>query len=293
MVRPRPVRPARTGMSDEETAPQTQDPPATDESASAPALASEISRRVGAILDAVEREAARLREEARADAARYLEDARIQADTLVAERRQRIAALSDELVAKSEAVVSRLDDAEPVRDGFENLVRALGDAAERLAHEAESEPELPPRPASHPAGDPIPAPAAPEQARPAFAEPVPAAADPASSQPPAFSAPPPPAPQQSPPPGPVQAGGHFEEQPQPARAPSPAGFAQPRGSSWRELDDARVIAIQMATAGSTRAEVGDHLRRTLGVPDPSRTLDEVFGSGTGAGDRVPWTGTGG
>jgi hypothetical protein len=235
-------------MSDEETAPQPRDPPAADESASAPVLASEISRRVGAILDAVEREAVRLREEARADAARYLEDARVRADALVAERRQLIAELSGELIAKSEAVVSRLDDAEPVREGFENLVRALGDAAERLALEAESEPQ-PPRPAPPVPSGPM-----------ATPEPMPAA-------------------------------GRSGDQPHPARAPSPAGFAQPRGSSWRELDDARTVAIRMAAAGSTRAEVGLHLTRALGVTDPTRTLDEVFGPGSG--DRLPRTGTGG
>lgn len=238
-------------MSDERTAPQGDGPVADEVSASA--LASEISRRVGAILDAVESEAVRLREEARADAARHLDDARRQADALVAERRQRIAELSDELVAKSEAVVSRLDDAEPVRDGFENLVRALGDAAERLADEMDPE---------------APAPAVPP------------------------AAPAPPAPGSTPDPA-HPAAGSFREQPHPAHPTAPAGFAQPRGSTWRDLDDARVIAVRMASAGSTRAEVGDHLTRALGVTDPSRTLDEVFGPGGNGGERVPRTGTDG
>ena len=91
--------------------------------------ASEISRRVGSILDAVEREAARLRAEARQEAALYCDYAKRRADALVDERRRRIAEISDELVGKSEAVVSRLDEAAPVRQGFENLVRALGGAA--------------------------------------------------------------------------------------------------------------------------------------------------------------------
>src|SRR5688572_32220371 len=99
--------------------------------------APEISRRVAAILDAVESEAQRLRDEARSDAERYLEDARRRADDLVAERQRRIAAVSDELLAKAEAVVGRLDDATPVREGFESLVRALAVAAERLARETD------------------------------------------------------------------------------------------------------------------------------------------------------------
>ena len=125
-------------MKEEETAPQQPDPIADWMGSSTPAMASEVSRRVGAILDSVEREAARLREEARADAARHLADARRQADQLVFDRQRRIAELSDDLVAKSEAVVARLDDAAPVRAGFEHLVRALAAAAERLSHEVQS-----------------------------------------------------------------------------------------------------------------------------------------------------------
>lgn len=99
--------------------------------------AAEVSRRVGSILDAVEEEAARLREEARVEAASYLDDARRRGDQLVAQRQRRIGELSDELIAKTEAVIARLDDAAPVQHGFENLVRALAAAAERLAREAE------------------------------------------------------------------------------------------------------------------------------------------------------------
>jgi cell division septum initiation protein DivIVA len=111
--------------------------PATESGdAVASALAAEVSRRVAAILESVESEAARVRDEARAEAAGYLDDARRRADALVAERQRRIAVLCDELVAGAEAVVARLEDAGPVRAGFEDLVRALGDAAERLGDEA-------------------------------------------------------------------------------------------------------------------------------------------------------------
>jgi hypothetical protein len=104
-----------------------------------PPAAAGLSQRVGAILDEVEAEAARIRAETEAESERILAAARERADALVAERRRRIAELSDELVTRSEAVVARLGDAAPVREGFDNLVRALGDAAERLATELEPE----------------------------------------------------------------------------------------------------------------------------------------------------------
>ena len=161
---------------DDEAPPPRQETPAGSgaEFAGAP----EISRRVSAILDAVEREAQRLREEAREEAARYLEQAKLRADGLVAERQRRIAVVSDELLAKAEAVVGRLDDAAPVRDGFENLVRALGDAAERLARETQRNGEFEPEPFHASTAPPEPpAGRAPVAAQPSgFAQPHPARA---------------------------------------------------------------------------------------------------------------------
>lgn len=200
-------------------------------------IASEVSRRIGSILDAVEEEAARLREEARREAASYLDDARRQADEALAERRRRIGELSDELIAKTEAVIARLDDAEPVRQSFENLVRALGDAAERLSREA-------------------------EHGRDRFQAP-PFATQPAQRAQPAAQPPP----TTTTPPGP----------PHPAPVPAPAP------------DSIQTIAIQMATSGWTRREVGDHLQRTLGFADPEPVLDEIFGPGSADDARVPWT----
>lgn len=101
--------------------------------------AAELARRVGTILDEVEAEAARVRAETRAEADRLLADARREADALVAERRRQISEVSDELIAHAAAVVARLEDATPVREGFDNLVRALGAAAERLADEIDEE----------------------------------------------------------------------------------------------------------------------------------------------------------
>lgn len=242
--------------------------------------AVEISRRVGSILDAVEAEAQRLREDARSEAADYLAQARQRADELVAERQRRIAEISDDLIAKSEAVVSRLEDAAPVRQGFENLVRALGDAAERLAYET-----------GPGAGETGPSAYAdvPPGAPPPPAQPVPGPLEPALDHPPPF---------EDPPADPGAPAAGFPPQPHPARAPSRPGWqnqgpppaADPAGSgAWQDLDDARMEAIQMASTGGTRGAVREHLHRGLGAPEAGAILDEIFGPGSGEDARVPWT----
>ena len=296
-------------------------------------MAPEISRRVASILDAVEREAARLRAEAREEAARYLDESRRRADGLVAERQRRIAALSEELVAKSEAVVARLDDAAPVRQGFENLVRALGDAAERLSHETERSTEefaAPPFPGAaagypqqpQPQHHQPPPPPQQHYAPPLQTHVPPPPQQPYSPPPQPEYAPPPPQPQEhyaespyAPPPAqpahqpepytapPVEqppngGGGDFDEQPHPARSPAtpqwqpehpPEQPATTGAPGWRELDEAKMVAIQLAATGATRGGVRDHLQRGLGVADPGVILDEVFGVGSREDTRVPWT----
>ncbi len=259
-------------MPDEETAPP---PPEAFGSAAAP----EISRRVSAILDAVEREAARLREEAREEASRYFDYAKRRADGLVEDRRWMISQLSDEIIGKSEAVISRLDDAQPVRQGFENLVRALGGAAERLAQEAEQS-----------SGDfrPPPFHSAPPPEGPPTATPMP----PSPPMPPAAPMPPSPSPQGAPlppaaypPPTPPQA---YPAAPAPEPPPPLTGEPAGGASGGRSRDEARTVAIQFAAAGATRAVVREHLHWALGASDPSPILDEVFGAGSGEDAVVPW-----
>ena len=72
------------------------------------------------------------------------------------------------------------------------------------------------------------------------------------------------------------------------QAPSPA----PPATGWRPLDEARMVAIQLAASGATRAAVREHLHRELGVRESSGLLDEVFGAGSGDDARVPWTAAG-
>ncbi len=287
-------------------------------------LAPEVSRRVSSILDAVEQEAASLRAEAREEAGRYLEYSRRHADELVAERQARIGALSDELMSKAEAVVARLDDAAPVRAGFENLIKALGDAAERLAGEAErtrdafgpppfhggdpvegqSPPPRGPDPAqappagagySPPPRAPVPTPQAPHPAEGAPPLPEPMQPHPARAAEPQPATPPP---QQPEPPATYPGTTYISEpeQPQPAVSGSSAGrpnYGGPQpGATPTDvgaLDDARRIAIQMAAAGSTRHQVREHLTAALGLTGSGEILDEIYGADSSEHARVPWT----
>lgn len=245
-----------------------------------PGMANQISSRVAAILDAVEREAGKLREEARREAALYFEQAKLRADALVAERQRRIGELSDELVRKSEAVVSRLEDAAPVQQGFENLVRALGGAAERLSHQLDDDGRFVPPPfaGAGAAASPDPGPAAPTQSTghlPGGAEAAPIDQG-ASLTPPASG---------------------FTAQPHPARAPSQPAWqpaespAVPSGQAPSEavrLDHARIAAIQLASTGASRGQVRDHLHSLVEPADAETVLDEIFGAGTRDDARVPW-----
>jgi hypothetical protein len=61
--------------------------------------------------------------------------------------------------------------------------------------------------------------------------------------------------------------------------PAPGGGNGPGSAvDGRErFDGPRQVALQMVAAGSTRAEVAAHLRRTFDVQDSSAVLNDVFG----------------
>ena len=84
----------------------------------------------------------------------------------------------------------------------------------------------------------------------------------------------------------------FAEPPRHEPPPLPPAPAAPRPGAppaWgRELEDARMVAIQMAAAGVTRGSVRAHLIRGLGIANVEPILDELFGPGTGDHSTVPW-----
>jgi len=53
----------------------------------------------------------------------------------------------------------------------------------------------------------------------------------------------------------------------------------PRPEAETQLDDARLVALQMAVAGRSRDEVEAHLRAAFDVTDPQPILDHVFAEG--------------
>ena len=63
-----------------------------------------------------------------------------------------------------------------------------------------------------------------------------------------------------------------------------------RESRLEPVEEARLMALQMAMAGRTRAEVEADLRHGLRVEDPESVLDDVFGRGTPGSQRIPWSG---
>lgn len=239
-------------------------------------LAPEIARRVSSIFDAVEHEAEGLRAQAREEARSYLVDAQRRADDLVRRRQERIGELSDELLQKAEAVVSRLDSAAPVRQGFESLVRALGDAAERLSGEISDPAAIPAPPASEPSAT---APVAEGTAAPGAWETAGAGAPGAWQTPGAGGA----------------SGATGGGAPPPGVHPPPrfGGVgAGPAAGEWNDSEAARLGAIQMAAAGATRAEVRARLEPRTGPEAADAILDSIFGA-AGDNERVPWTAFGG
>ena len=53
----------------------------------------------------------------------------------------------------------------------------------------------------------------------------------------------------------------------------------PRDDADTRLDDARLVALQMAVAGRSRDEVAAHLRTAFDVGNPDEILDNVFAEG--------------
>jgi hypothetical protein len=251
-------------------------------------LSADLAAHVESIVHAAEREArvaeqaiAEHRRSAEEEVRRYLAAARLHVDAETAARTARIETLS--------TAARRLAD--ELTDAVAALTRELqaGDQA--------AEPRLPRAPwpaASAPQAEPVAtAPAPPPAPEPTWsriesepaAEPVPS--------PPVTSA--------------GRAGGVAEDDSATPLAESPHAMtgsirssagsedaeatSPPAANATSEIpvpSAARLVAIEMAVGGSSRAEVEEHLRVRLGVTEPEPLLDDVFGVTSTAGSRLAW-----
>jgi hypothetical protein len=212
-------------------------------------LGSEIAAHVEAIVQAAEREA-------RA------------AERAIEERRRAAEEEVDRYLAAAR-LRSLSTAARRLADELSDAATLLTDELRRADEEAEA--ALPRTPWSAPAPPPAASAARHEAAAPA-------------------PAPPAPEPAPSPEPEPIWARGEFAE---PAPPPVPPIEQAPpvtaAGPAFPEAPSAaRLVAIEMAVSGSSRAEVSDHLREQLGVLEADELLDDVFGATSHAGSRLAW-----
>jgi hypothetical protein len=199
------------------------------------------SERIQVIIDAAEKAAAGIIEDAEVQARRYLDETRRRADELGVERAKAISDLTDSLISQAETVKRQSDD----------LISALDDAKGEIAARVEPQIEI----------------AAPPTAQvsqlPRKQEPQLQAVHPVTNS--------------------LQVTRVEEaletQAPEPLRAaPDPtadrkAGFGGPIPAS------AKLLATQMAVAGSSRDEIETRLRSEYGIDDAGSMLDAILGMG--------------
>jgi hypothetical protein len=247
-------------------------------------IAGEVGERVRSIISAAESAAGALRHEAEqqiqarrrlaeAERMRYLETARREADELLRQRVSRMTELSDALIEGAAKLLADIQGATELRRSLDRTVVALAENAEELLAET--------RGARAPAG-----PAGPQAEQAPEPEPVAATPEPAV------------APERSEAGEPVDAevvaddetvAAHAEPQAQETGEPGLRVAGEEEGGNGavsegaaRAADDdalaARLVALQMAVAGSSRGEVEQHLRINFELGDTTSILNDVFGS---------------
>ena len=225
--------------------------------------------RAKAVVEAAERAAAEILAEAKRDAERRVAEARERADAAGHERVEMMSALSDSLLEQATTVKRQAD---VLIDALDRVIATLERAVEEPARPlpgppprpaearrvAARPPAPPPRPAPPPAAPrPSPRPAADPEAHARALEAIrERISRGAEAKPPA-----PPTPSIRP-----------QDPQRPPRKPVSEGTAE----------GARLLATQMAVAGSTRAEILVRLRKEFGIQDPEPIVDGVVG-GPGEG----------
>ncbi len=221
------------------------------------------------IIEAAEKAATGIIAEAEAKAKRHVEESRESTEQLATERAKDMWALTDDLIARAEAVRKQSDDLltalSQTRRGAEAALRARSEGDVSPA----SPSERPPTTALSPGTKEPPPPAAPRIRQP----------QPSTHSPPAPS---PPAPRPASgaplgsvqPVGPVQGTGSQAPTIPPKPPPEPAKRPKP---ARPPSEGARLLATQMAVAGSSREEINKRLRDDFGIEDADPMIDMILG----------------
>ena len=238
---------------------------ASDTSARVADLLERAEARAREIREQAERSAAEMRRTARHEAEGIGKEARRAATAAARERVQQISELRASIAARAGSLVEGLEGGELTAARLQELVRALGQAADRVMQEAGGDAAASPATARATEVAPTAAPVAPraEAAPPAVEAPPPglfarteagAAAEPASDEP--IEAPTP---------------GEGVPLEQPLADGAPIVRKPERRSS------ARFTAVVLAIQGMDRQGVADRLAREHGLEDADELLDDVFG----------------
>ena len=213
---------------------------------------SSSSERIELIIEAAERAAAGIIEDAEAQARRYLEESRARADEIADERGSALSELADSLMQRAENVKQQSAD----------LIEALEDARKQIAERLGRDLEMPTIEAAS---------AAPGEA-PAPLKPVEPPAPPPVDEAPVEEAPPSDEPAEEP----AEAEEAEAPEPQPEPDPEPVSTAPKRKGSPASAG-ARLLATQMAVAGSSREEIASRLENEFGIADSQAMLDGILG----------------
>ncbi len=232
---------------------------------------SSAGERIQVIIEAAEKAAAGIIEDADAQARRYIDASRQKADVLADERVRVMSDLTDTLIRQAEMVRRQSDDLLAALDS------ARGELASRIGQ------ELSTGGAGAPAVQQAPA-AQPDQPQPPQGPRVPHLQPVESERPDLQAVDPPAAPEPTPqePPAqtpPAQAAPPAQQAP-PAQGTAPAAPPPPSGGQRggaTPSDGARLLAAQMAVAGSSRDEIETRLRDEFGIQDAGPILDGILG----------------
>jgi vacuolar-type H+-ATPase subunit H len=203
-------------------------------------LIGSTTERVQTVLEAAERAAEGIIKDAEAEAERQIAESRQRAEELLRERSGLATKLSDELLERAAAIRAQSDQ----------LIVALQRATEMLEGELAATPQSGPE--------------APAAAEPAAASDSGSAPDTSATEAP-----------------PRRAGLTAVPSPESGRRgpdPSDPGVGG-EGAPRDPAKAARLLATQMAVAGSSREEIESRLRDELGIDDPGSILDAVSGGG--------------